>query len=784
MKSRGPIHPESPSASNDPTGDLATDPPNLLGIGQDELFRRLVDSVKDYAIFMLTPEGTIASWNAGAQRLKGYTGAEAIGRHFSMFYPAEAIAAGWPQEELRRARLLGRLEDEGWRIRQDGSRFWANVVISPVWGAEGKLIGFSKVTRDLTERRLHETRLRESERNQRLLIEGVQDYAIFRLDPHGVITSWNQGAQRIEGYAADEAIGRHFSIFYLPDAVASGWPREELERAAAAGRFEDEGWRVRKDGTLLWANVVITAIRDELGQLLGFSKVVRDLSDRRRQEQRLKESEENLRLLVEGVRDHAMFLLGADGSVASWNQGARRMFGFEDGDIVGRPLAVLYDEAGRAAGQPQAELASARHAGFFEADGWRRRADGSNVWVHSAFTALPDAQGQARGYVHIMRDLSERMRMRELEDEGARIHQFIAMLSHELRNPLAPISNAVRILKRKSDSPEVNRCADMIGRQAEHLTRLVEDLLDVSRITSGKIRIQPGALELNTLVQLATESARADIEEAGLVLDLQLAPQSIFISGDATRLTQVLANLLSNAAKYTPRGGTITVSLQRDHAIATLEVTDTGIGMSDALMARAFDPFVQGSRELARSGGGLGIGLTLVRRIVELHGGQVAVASAGIGRGTRFTVTLPLAVAQPAAAPQPPTAAAPAPPRRRHILVVDDNRDAADSLAELLRMVGHDVVLAHDGAQALEVAAANLPDTVLLDLGLPGMDGYEVARRLRERPDLARARLIALTGYGQASDRHATSEAGFEAHLVKPVDFVELERLLAQAGGR
>jgi PAS domain S-box-containing protein len=763
-----------------------SEPLNLLGIGQDELFRRLVDSVKDYAIFMLTPEGTIASWNAGAKRLNGYTGREAIGRHFSMFYPAEAIAAGWPQEELRRARLHGRLEDEGWRIRQDGSRFWANVVISPVWGAEGRLIGFSKVTRDLTERRLHETRLRESERNQRLLIDGVQDYAIFRLDPHGVITSWNQGAQRIEGYAADEAIGRHFSIFYLPDAVASGWPREELDRAAAAGRFEDEGWRVRKDGTLLWANVIITAIRDELGQLLGFSKVVRDLSERRRQEQRLKESEENLRLLVEGVRDHAMFLLGADGSVASWNHGAQRMFGWEDQDIVGRAVAVLYDEAGRAAGQPQAELASARHAGFFEADGWRLRADGSHVWVHAAFTALPDAQGHARGYVHILRDLSERLRVRELEDEGARIHQFIAMLSHELRNPLAPISNAVRILRRKSESPEVNRCADMIGRQAAHLTRLVDDLLDVSRITSGKIRIQPAALELNTLVQLAAESARPDIEAAGLALDLQLAPQSIFIAGDATRLTQVLANLLSNASKYTPQGGTITVSLQRDNAIATLEVTDTGIGMSDALMERAFDPFVQGSRELARSGGGLGIGLTLVRRIVELHGGQVAVASAGAGKGTRFTVTLPLAVAQPAAAPAPVpvTAAAPAPPGRRHILVVDDNRDAADSLAELLRMVGHDVLLAHDGAQALEVAAANHPDTVLLDIGLPGMDGYEVARRLRERPDLARAHLIALTGYGQASDRRATSEAGFEAHLVKPVDFMELERLLAQANGR
>jgi PAS domain S-box-containing protein len=773
----GPSLSATSSALNASPSSPEGEPPKLLGISQEDLFRRLVDSVKDYAIFMLTPEGTIATWNAGAQRLKGYTAADAIGRHFSMFYPAEAIAAGWPQEELRRARQHGRLEDEGWRIRKDGTRFWANVVITPVWGGDDRLIGFSKVTRDLTERRQHEMRLRESERNQRQLIEGVQDYAIFRLDPHGVITSWNLGAQRIEGYSAEEAIGCHFSMFYPQDAAARGWPQEELLRAEALGRFEDEGWRVRKDGTQLWANVIITAIRDERGKLLGFTKVVRDLSERRRQEQRLKESEENLRLVVEGVRDHAMFLLGADGSIASWNLGAERLLGWAAAEIVGRPIADLYPDADRAAGQPQAELASARHAGFFEADGWRLKSDGSRLWVHSAFTTLVDARGHARGYVHILRDLSERLRMRELEDEGMRIQRFIAMLSHELRNPLAPIANAVRILKKKSESPEVNRCADMIGRQTEHLTRLVEDLLDVSRITTGKIRIEPESLELNTLVKLATEAARDDIEAAGQAFAVELAPQSIFVEGDATRLTQVLANLLSNAAKYTPRGGTICVALRRDHAVATLEVTDTGAGMSDALMERAFDPFVQGNRELDRLGGGLGIGLTLVKRIVELHGGSVAIASAGREKGTRFTVTLPLAVSTPAEAAVSPLAHEM--PRRRHILVVDDNRDAADSLAELLRMVGHDVLLAHDGAQAVEVATTHRPDTVLLDIGLPGMDGYEVARRLREQPDLVRTRLIALTGYGQASDRHATTEAGFEAHLVKPVDFVELERLLA-----
>jgi PAS domain S-box-containing protein len=629
----------------------AQDPPSLLRRGQEELFRRLVDSVRDYAIFMLTPEGTIASWNAGAQRLKGYTAREAIGRHFSMFYPAEAIAAGWPDEELRRARIHGRLEDEGWRLRKDGTRFWANVIITPV--------------------------------------------------------------------------------------------------------------------------------RDAMGELLGYSKVTRDLTERRRQEQLLRDSEEKLRLVVEGVRDHAMFLLGPDGRVASWNHGAERVLGHDESDVLGVPVASLYTDEDRAAGKPQAELLSAHHSGFFEADGWRVRGDGTRFWAHLTLTALEGPHGEPRGYVQIVRDLSERLRMRELEDEGQRIHEFIAMLSHELRNPLAPIASTVELLKKASASDEIDRYADLIGRQAEQLRRLVEDLLDVSRVTNGRIRIVSAPLELNTLVQLATEAARPGVEALGHRLELHLPAGSTFVDGDATRLTQVVSNLLSNAAKYTPRGGRIDVALARDGGVATLQVTDSGMGMSEALMRRAFDPFVQGSRGLDRSGGGLGIGLTLVRRIVELHGGTAAVSSAGAGLGTRFTVTLPLAPTPAAATPSAPRPPAPMLTRRQRILVVDDNRDAADSLAELLRLTGHEVSLAHDGEQAVQVAEGLRPDAILLDLGLPGMDGYEVARRLRASPALAHTRLIALTGYGQASDRRATAEAGFEAHLVKPVDFGALEQLLA-----
>jgi PAS domain S-box-containing protein len=235
----------------------------------DQPFRRLVETVRDYAIFLLDTEGNIVSWNAGAERLKGYSAAEIIGRNFSVFYPQPAIEKRWPQYELETAARLGRFEDEGWRLRKDGTRFWANVIITALHDDEGRLIGFAKVTRDLSERRQNEERLRESEERFRLLVEGVQDYAIFMLDPEGRVVSWNQGARRIKGYEAAEIIGKSFSLFYPPEAIAKGWPAHELREAASTGHFEDEGWRLRKDGTRFWANVVITALRDSSGELRG-----------------------------------------------------------------------------------------------------------------------------------------------------------------------------------------------------------------------------------------------------------------------------------------------------------------------------------------------------------------------------------------------------------------------------------------------------------------------------------------------------------------------------------
>src|SRR5258708_2716379 len=345
-------------------------------IWREDSHRRLVEGIRDYAIFMLDPQGHVLSWNEGARLIKGYTREEIIGKHISVFYPQSALDREWPTRELEMADRFGRFEDEGWRARKDGSQFWANVVITAIRDERGALIGFSKVTRDLTERPANDERVSLSEERFRLLVESDEDYAIFLLDPSGNVASWNAGAKRINGYEAAEIVGKHFSTFYTPDAIERRWPEHELEEARRVGRFEDEGWRVRKDGTRIWANVVITALRDSHGQLRGFAKVTRDLTERRLQDERLRQSEEGLRLLLEGIEDYAIIMLDPEGGVRSWNAGAERITGYTAGQIVDQSFERFYRPEDVAAGKPAAELRTAMLNRRAEERGWRVRKDG------------------------------------------------------------------------------------------------------------------------------------------------------------------------------------------------------------------------------------------------------------------------------------------------------------------------------------------------------------------------------------------------------------------------
>jgi len=391
----------------------------------------------------------------------------------------------------------------------------------------------------------------------------------------------------------------------------------------------------------------------------------------------------------------------------------------------------------------------------------------------------------AQRNAELVREVAERKRAQgALQEADRRKNEFLAMLSHELRNPLAAISNAVRLLQISPPAdPQAAPARDVLGRQVAHLVRLIDDLLDVSRITSGKITLRSEPVDIRTVVGRAVETAQPLIAARRQQLVVSVPPDPIIVEGDPIRLAQVLAKLLSNAVKYTGEGGRIRVVAKTapgDHGEeAAIKVEDSGMGIAPEMLPRIFDLFSQA--EHPRDGqGGLGISLALVRELVALHDGSVEASSAGVGQGAEFAVRLPLARALGAELPERPAVRSSARPARRmrRVLVVDDNRDSAESLAALLGMLGHEVDQAYDGPAALETARTRFPDLVLLDIGMPGMSGHEVARRIRAEPALVGTTLIALTGYGTAEDRHESRAAGFDGHLVKPIDFEALQRII------
>ena len=611
------------------------------------------------------------------------------------------------------------------------------------------------------------------------LVANVQDYAIFLLDPQGNVQSWNAGAQRMKGYTAEEIVGRHFSVFYSDADVERRWPMQELEIVSRVGRFETEGWRYRKDGTRFWASVTIAAERSDDGALQGFLKITRDLTERRRAEQSLKESEERFRLLIEGVRDYAIFALTPEGRIASWNAGAERIKGYKAEEAIGQSFSIFYTPEAAARGKPEWMLRAAIEHGSVEDEDWRVRKDGRRFWANVVLTALRDEQGELRGFAKVTRDLTERRRVDELVQADRFKNEFLALLAHELRNPLAPIRSAVQVLSRQSPAnPEMAQAQEIAERQIRHMARLLDDLLDVARISQGKLEIRREALDVREIAGRAVAAELPFIEERGLEMSVDLPGGPLGVDADPVRLQQILVNLLNNAAKYTDAGGRIALSARSEGREAVIRVRDTGIGIDPAMASRLFEPFVQVERREKRSVGGVGLGLAVVKRLVELHQGSVHVFSAGLGRGSEFVVRLPQVPIGSSVRESRPSAAVRAPGSAKRILVADDNVDAADGLKLLLELNGDQVRVAYDGVSALRVAREFNPQIALLDVGMPKLDGFEIARRLREDPQTRHTILIAVTGWGQAEDRRRSKEAGFDYHLVKPVEPSALERLL------
>ena len=488
-------------------------------------------------------------------------------------------------------------------------------------------------------------------------------------------------------------------------------------------------------------------------------------------EERLREIEERFRLFMESVREYAIFMLDPEGRVVDWNLGAEHVLGY-GADIVGQPFSVFFPPDDRDAGNPEQELKKAIESGQASDDRWHVRKDGTYFWALGITTAMRDPDGTLKGFTKVLRDSTERKRFEEqlnernvaLQAADQRKDEFLAVLAHELRNPLSPILTSLSILENETISAEQQRNArNVIGRQIPSLARLVDDLLDVSRITRGKIQLQKTEIRFRDVISNAVESCATSIERKQHQLNVSKLSGDIWVEGDRTRLEQVVVNLLDNAAKYCPSGSTISVSVSADKGKLVLRVGDNGIGISADILPKIFDMFMQADASLERSQGGLGVGLTLAKKLIELHDGSIEAFSDGPGKGCEFVVKLPLltpqaeVVASDRLIDQSRLAKT-----SLRILVIDDNVDAVQTLAVLLTLNGHDVTKAHTGIEGLEAASDCRPDVVLLDIGLPGLNGYQVAQRLRSRPDSKDIVLVAMTGYGQEEDRKRALSSGFD----------------------
>jgi PAS domain S-box-containing protein len=756
----------------------------------DRALHYLVETAPDYAIYMLDLDGRVVTWNVGAQRLKGYGRSEIFGQHFERFFTLDDRRDGKPQRLLEEARLHGRTESEGWRLRRDGSRFWALATLHAVRDESGALIGFANITRDMTEQRNAQLVLQASEQRFRLLVDGVIDYAIYMLDVNGAVTNWNRGAERIEGYKVDEVIGRHFSLFYTSEDRQAGLPARALATAQATGRFESEGWRVRKDGTRFWASVLIDPIYDDNGVHIGFAKVTRDISERRAAEEALAQSERQFRLLVSSVVDYALYMLDPNGIVTNWNAGAQHIKGYRSDEIVGQHFSRFYTDADRAAGIPMRALQTAADTGRYESEGWRVRKDGSLFWASAVLDAIKDETGRLIGFAKITRDITEK---RNAQLELQRAHEQLAQsqkmealgqltggVAHDFNNLLMVVSGQAQLLRRKvGDDPRAHRALDAIEVSAKRGEDLTRHLLSFAR----RQRLQPTPVSLHGRAQGLRELLSASLPPSvELVVDL---PERLWsVQADQSELELALLNLTVNARDAMPSGGTLTIAaanvkleaggepagLSGDYV--ALSVGDTGVGIPADILPRVFDPFFT-TKEISK---GTGLGLSQVYGFAQQSAGQVSVRSE-LNRGTTFVIYLPRASGEASPAVESEAAEAVS---GVDVLLVEDNPEVAEVAADMLAQLGHKVRVVSNAAAAIAALGERPePDIVFSDIVMAGeMDGLGLARRLRsEAPGLP---VLLATGYSQAAER-----LGDEFPILrKPYRMSDLNQAISEALAR
>jgi len=657
---------------------------------------------------------------------------------------------------------------------------------------EGRPLRAAGIAFDVTRRWRAQQALAEQRARERAYLEHLP-VGVWFLDAQGRIEYGNAEAQRIWGgarYVAPESFAEYKAWWHgsgepLRNEDWAAWRAMRVGEAVLNEELDIECF----DGTRKTILNSAVPLRDAGGRIVGTVVLNQDITEAKRNEARVREAQESMRSAQEGMQ-LAMTIAAAatwDWDMRAdhlqWSRSHFELLGYPPPPDGLAPVALwLNTVALEDTPRMQAEWNRAMaERDIFRSEHRRRRADGSTIWVSAAGRFFYDEQGEPIRFTGVLFDITERKRAEQaLREADRRKDEFLATLAHELRNPLAPIRSGLAVLRMPQvEDATRQRMLGLMERQVQHVVRLVDDLLEVSRITRGKIELRREALELRSVVHASVDAAQPLLQAARHELRVTLPPHPVLVDADATRIAQVLDNLLNNAIKYTPEGGRIHIELASRDGHADLSVQDNGTGIPPEMLERVFELFTQVDRTLGRAKGGLGIGLALVRQLVHMHGGTVHAYSEGVGTGARFVVRLPLldrqdVSAAPAAA-SGPSADAP----RLRVLVVDDNRDAADSLAIVLEACGHAVCTAYGGRQALEEVPRFRPDWVLLDIGMPGIDGNEVARRLRATPEGARLKLVAVTGWGQEEDRRLTQAAGFDAHLVKPVEPAALLDLLS-----
>jgi PAS domain S-box-containing protein len=724
------------------------------------------------AVLTTDTQGFVTFLNPVAEALTGWTLDAAIGQPISAVFQIIHGETRAPVENpirkvLREGKVFG-LANHTLLVARDGAERPIDDSAAPIQGKGGEVVGCVLVFRDVSEKLRAEAVVREAGEQARTILESITD-AFFALDRGWRFTYVNRQAEKALERRKADLLGQSMWDVY------PGLSGSTFERV-----YRDAGNGIAGSVTAYFPDHERWYEVHAYPAPHGIAVYFRDVTEQRTAQERLREAEAQFRAMADNI-PQLSWMANPQGSIFWFN---RRWY-----EYTGTTFEQAQGDGWQAAVAP-AELPGVRERftrSLERGEPWEdtfalRRFDGELRWHLSRALPIKDEAGTVLRWFGSNTDVTEQRKMAaDLSEADRRKNEFLATLAHELRNPLAPIRTGLELLKHAGDHGEASDHArSMMDRQLRQMVRLVDDLMDLSRITSGKIELRKEHVSLSAVVNSAIETSRPMIESMGHHLVLTVPADPIVVDADLTRLAQVFMNLLNNAAKYSERGSQIALTVARHGTVAVVSVKDTGIGIAADQLATVFDMFSQVAQSLEKSQGGLGIGLTLVKRLVEMHGGEVEARSDGPNRGSEFVVRLPIAVA--ASAP-PPSAvvAAPAPPPALRILVVDDNEDGADLLGMMLEAMGNEIRVAYDGESAIAATAEFRPDVVLLDIGLPKLSGYEVCRQIRAQPGGQKLVMIAQTGWGQDQDRQRTREAGFDHHMVKPLDPQALQQLLSRS---